>query len=147
MVKRVKIKRPNYKVGYKKPPKASQFKPGQSGNPKGRPKNTKNFKTDLKEEIYELIQITEGGEIRTISKQRALIKRIMAKGLNGDIRAAEVVFKYVTTHLQDEEIQNDLQDLVDEDMKLLNRYARKRFGIKENIKRVKLKKKKKKKRK
>ena len=29
-----------YEVGYKKPPKEGQFKKGQSGNPRGRPKGT-----------------------------------------------------------------------------------------------------------
>ena len=29
----------DYKVGYAKPPTGSQFKPGQSGNPRGRPKS------------------------------------------------------------------------------------------------------------
>ena len=38
-------------VGYRKPPKATQFKQGQSGNPHGRPKGTKNLKTDLIEEL------------------------------------------------------------------------------------------------
>ena len=40
-----------YDVGYKKPPKRTQFKPGQSGNPRGRPKGTKNLKTDLAEAL------------------------------------------------------------------------------------------------
>ena len=42
------------KVGYRRPPKKSRFKPGQSGNPKGRPKGTKNLKRDLIEELQEL---------------------------------------------------------------------------------------------
>ncbi len=33
-------------VGYCKPPKRTRFQPGQSGNPRGRPKGTKNLKTD-----------------------------------------------------------------------------------------------------
>lgn len=42
-------------VGYKKPPVAKQFQPGQSGNPAGRPKGSKNLKSELAEELQERI--------------------------------------------------------------------------------------------
>ena len=63
-----------YKVGYCKPPKAKQFKPGRSGNPKGRPKGSRNLATDLAAELGEQITVREEGRSRRISKQRALIK-------------------------------------------------------------------------
>lgn len=40
-------------IGYKKPPRHTRFRKGQSGNPKGRPKGTQNLKTDLAEELSE----------------------------------------------------------------------------------------------
>jgi hypothetical protein len=74
-------------VGYGKPPKAHRFKPGQSGNPHGRPKGARNFKTELREELAELVAFREGDREITISKQRALIKRIVSSALAGDTRA------------------------------------------------------------
>ena len=76
-----------YTVGYRKPPQATRFKPGQSGNPKGRPKASPNLAIDLSTELGELITVREGGAARRVSKQRALIKSLMAKALQGDVRA------------------------------------------------------------
>ena len=46
---------------YRKPPKASQFKPGQSGNQKGRPKGVRNFETDLDEALRALVEVRTNG--------------------------------------------------------------------------------------
>ena len=83
----------SYTVGYKKPPKHTQFKKGQSGNPKGRPKGTKNLATDLAEELAEKVLVTEGGKRRHISKQRAMIKSTFARAASGDMRAMGVVLR------------------------------------------------------
>ena len=57
----------DYEVGYGKPPKAGRFKPGQSGNPRGRPKGTLNLKTDLQQELAERISVREGDRQLTVS--------------------------------------------------------------------------------
>jgi Family of unknown function (DUF5681) len=75
-------------VGYQKPPEKSRFKKGRSGNPKGRPNGTKNLKTDLNEELQEQILVREGARSMKISKQRAIVKTLIAKTLKGDARAA-----------------------------------------------------------
>src|SRR5258707_14914128 len=78
-------------VGYRTPPKATRWKPGTSGNPKGRPKGSANLATDLSAELGEQITVREGGRPRRISKQRALVKSLMAKALQGDVRATTAV--------------------------------------------------------
>ena len=76
----------SYEIGYGKPPKATRFQKGKSGNPRGRPKGSLNLATDLASELGELITVSEHGRPRRVSKQRALIKSLMAKALQGDIR-------------------------------------------------------------
>jgi hypothetical protein len=82
----------NESAGYRRPPKSSQFKPGQSGNPSGRPKGSRNLRTDLMKELDAKIVVTEGGQQRTISKQQALVKAMMAKGMKGDTSAGKAIF-------------------------------------------------------
>mgnify|MGYP003135268570 CR=1 FL=1 len=105
----------DYLVGYKKPPKATQFKPGLSGNPKGRPKGTKNLKTDLEEELKEKITVTEAGQPKKLSKQRALLKAVVAKALKGDTKAISIVVGMVDKYLNDPvaEETDAMDDLAD----------------------------------
>ena len=86
----------NYQVGRGKPPLATRFKKGQSGNPKGRPRGTKNLKTDLMEELRETIVVREGDRTVRMSKQRAMIKTVMNKSLKGDPRAIVTLIRLMT---------------------------------------------------
>lgn len=86
----------DYKVGYRRPPSATRFKPGQSGNPKGRPKGKRNIKTELEEVLGQKVRITEGGKTRALTKGRALMMRAVAKGLIGDMKAIALVFTLAT---------------------------------------------------
>ena len=85
----------NYEVGYGKPPKHSQFKPGRSGNPKGRPKGARGLKTDLKEELRSRVKVTENGQTTSVSKQQLVIKALFQKAIKGDVRAAERIMAMI----------------------------------------------------
>ena len=85
----------DYEIGYKKPPKQAQFQPGQSGNPKGRPKGSKNLATDLQEELGQKVVITEANKKQTVTKQRAMLKTMFAKALTGDARSATVLINLI----------------------------------------------------
>jgi Family of unknown function (DUF5681) len=90
----------NYEVGWGKPPLGTRFKKGQSGNPKGRPRGTKNLQTDLMEELQETITVREGERTVRMSKQRAMIKTVMNKSLKGDARAVMTLLRMLTRFTQ-----------------------------------------------
>ena len=73
--------------GYKCPPKEHRFRPGESGNPSGKPKGARSFKSDLRDELSDLVTVREGGRDIEISKQRALIKKLVTAAIAGEARA------------------------------------------------------------
>jgi hypothetical protein len=88
--------RPGYEVGYGKPPEATRFKPGQSGNPRGRPKGAKNKRPALHEqrmkeiildEAYRGIQIRDGDRNVTIPMAQAVMRSIAVNAAKGHARA------------------------------------------------------------
>ncbi len=83
----------DYEVGYGRPPKATRFKKGQSGNPKGRPKKSRNFRTLLREELDKLITVREGNIEKRLSKREAMAKRIVQDAVGGDVRQQQFVAK------------------------------------------------------
>ncbi|HML90851.1 DUF5681 domain-containing protein [Methyloceanibacter sp.] len=89
----------DYDVGYRKPPKHTQFKPGKSGNPKGRPKGRKNYTTIVREALAKKVAVSEGGRVREVSYAEAVLMALAAKALKGDVRAAESLLRLMQQHL------------------------------------------------
>jgi hypothetical protein len=77
--------------GYASPPERTRWRKGKSGNPSGKRKKPANFADDLMAELAEVVQLTEGGKVRRISKQRALVKTLIATALKGNTRAANLL--------------------------------------------------------
>src|SRR5262245_27530531 len=86
----------NGAVGYGRPPVNRQFKPGQSGNPRGRPKGSKNLVTMVAEALNEKIKVrTKDGRTRTLSKQELMVEVMINKAAAGDTKAFAMVVRFM----------------------------------------------------
>ena len=85
--------KPPYEVGYKRPPKHTRFKPGQSGNPKGRRPKLLNVKKEIEFEFLRKVPVRVGSKTVYVTKIALLVSQLTAKGIKGDTRAAMEAFK------------------------------------------------------
>lgn len=77
----------DYEVGYKRPPKSAQFKKGQSGNPKGRPKASRNIRTMAMEILLKRREVTVDGKKASLSQMEIGLQQMMNNYMKGDARA------------------------------------------------------------
>jgi hypothetical protein len=87
-----------YKVGYRRPPKHTQFQKGQSGNVRGRPRGRKNTKTIILEAAYEPIEVTVNGRRKKMPKIHVAVAQLVNDAVKGDRKATEVVLGEVARH-------------------------------------------------
>ena len=80
-------------IGYGRPPEQSQFKPGQSGNPKGRPKASRNLKTIIRNALTSSVILREGERKRSVSKLEGIVLRQLESALKGNEKAALATLK------------------------------------------------------
>ena len=85
----------DYEVGYGKPPRHTRFKPGRSGNPRGRPSGSKNLATVLSDALNELVIVAEDGRRRKITKRQAIIKQLVNRSAKADLRATKILIDII----------------------------------------------------
>jgi hypothetical protein len=81
----------DYPVGFGKPLKHTQFRKGQSGNPKGRPRGSKDIATLIDNELEERVSATENGRTKTVSKLTALVKQLVNQAVSGNLAATKML--------------------------------------------------------
>lgn len=100
-----------YEVGYAKPPADTQFKKGKSGNPRGRPRGSKNTKKKtiaeyhleerlkqiVLDEAYRGIKINEGDKQVTVPIAQAVIRSVAHNAARGSIRAQRLFAEMVAS--------------------------------------------------
>ncbi len=81
-------------VGYGNPPKSTQFRKGQSGNPKGRPRG-RNKGIPFDTVLGQIVTVRENGIERKISAAEAFISKLTRQGLDGDSAVARDILRAI----------------------------------------------------
>ena len=80
-------------VGYRKPPKYRRYQPGESGNPKGRPKGSVNFATIFSRLLREKTEVTERGRRKKLAKIELILKLAINAACTGKPAAIHDLIK------------------------------------------------------
>jgi hypothetical protein len=107
------MSRDRERTGYAQPPRQSQFKPGQSGNPAGRPRKVKAAPTALPKleptrtliarEAARLVTVRNGDERSEVTSTEAVLRAMAMKAMQGGILAART---YIQLNMAEDERQH-----------------------------------------
>ena len=119
---------PAYAVGYGRPPKHTRYKPGQSGNRRGRPKRQRNVRTVVEETLNQRITIREGNATRSLTKLDGVILTMINDALKGEPKARAALISLVRSLGMTGEAPaaNNSEPLTDNDDALLADYLERR---------------------
>lgn len=118
----------DYDIGYGRPPKHTQFQPGQSGNPAGRPKRSKTITALLKEELEAKISVTEKGVSKQLTKREAIVRQVVNGGLKGNPNDALRLLQKLET-LVPNEVEPDTNEPDAFEVSFVRAYEGKEFKL------------------
>jgi hypothetical protein len=102
------------------PPTDQRYKPGQTGNPKGRPKGSKSDKTLLEKELSKKVTIVENGQTKRVTKRELFFKQITNKGVAGDPRFGKMILDKTwpleEAKASDEKVPSEIEALIVEEL-------------------------------
>lgn len=114
---RIKSKPATHDVGYGRPPRSHQFKPGQSGNPRGRRKGAKNESTILHELLHRKIALREAGKSRKVTILEAMLLKFAEDSLRGNTKSAAFLLNrygsMVSGEIQQQDLSEDEREILD----------------------------------
>jgi len=112
----------DYEIGYGRPPKDTQFPPGQSGNPKGRKRKPQSIQVQMEKILQKKVTITEGGKTKLLSRQEVILRNLANKAAKADLKAVAFIFnllkspEYAETDTIDQNSLSPIDQAMFEDM-------------------------------
>ncbi len=85
----------DYRVGYRHPPLGTRFRPGASGNPRGRPKGARKLATVLAAALAERVVVAENGCRKRITKLESSVKQLVNRAASGEARSLTLLLALV----------------------------------------------------
>jgi hypothetical protein len=109
-------------VGYRRPPAHSRFKPGQSGNPRGRPTGVKSLSDIVRKIVGQKVTVTENGRTRRIPRLEAILLRAAGEASRGDARALRLLLQLTERYGESAQAGVSRDEMAAEDIAILQRY-------------------------
>ena len=81
------------RVGFRRPPVSTRFRPGSSGNPRGRPKKSRDLGAIVARAFGEDVVVIENGVRTRMTKLEATVKQFVNKAAKGDHNAAKFLLQ------------------------------------------------------
>ena len=112
----------DYAVGYGRPPRATQFASGKSGNPRGRPKGSRTVGAILQDILRQKIAVTENGKTRRLAALEVMLRRLVNDAMRSDAKAMKLLLALVDRYAETTEAKVQLGELLAEDQTILAQY-------------------------
>ena len=111
-------------VGYGRPPKATQFKKGQSGNPRGRPKGSRPVGAVLQEILGQRIAVTENGKTRRLPALEVMLRRLANDAMRGEPVALKSMLSLFDHYGESPEAGIRIDEVLAEDKAILENFLK-----------------------
>jgi len=114
----------DHAVGYGRPPKATQFKKGQSGNPKGRPKGSRPVGAVLQEILGQRIVVTENGRTRRLPALEVMLRRLANDAMRSEPVALKLMLSLFDRYGESPEAGIRMDEVLAEDKAILANFLK-----------------------
>jgi Family of unknown function (DUF5681) len=113
----------DYAIGYGRPPKATQFAPGNNANPKGRPKGSRSVGAVLLDIMKQKVPVTENGRRRHLPRLDVMLRNLADDAIRKDLAAVKFTVSLLDRYGESSEAPRRLADMLEEDRAILMRWA------------------------